>query len=461
MKLRVLFALLAVEVAISGVALTAIAFPALAPPQVADARVAVGPTASSTPISPAFWGINMAATHPFTSAEVSLLSETPVRYLRFPGGITAEWMNYTSALIYNNTTGVPAPALTSVAQFVSSCQLLGCHAILQLPAEIDSPATAAYDVAYVEDTLHFRPAYWEIGNDPNLWTHFRTPWTQWATSVTGNATPVAFAELVHAYIAAIRPIDPTTPILALGSGDFNSNNIAWIRELMQIDGSEIAGISIHSYPAGHGPPSPSLGSFFDSLSGSFGVPSLLSVDREIIRSACVTCTATQVFLTEVSASYGKGTYGPFLSSFDGTLFIAAETLQGLDNRAANMDWFCLDCNFGGAWIGSSGQPLANYFLFRDVMSRLGPNVLPVATSGYGNLYSAATTGPGGGVELLVVNTNPSVELRLNVSGPWGSTAPPASGWFWDGTTPEPVPLSPSAGDTFLLAPLSLAILSYS
>ena len=107
----------------------------------------------------------------------------------------AERYNVTANVLTNDGGGVYSPPV-NLSSFAAWCIQLGCHAIIQLPTEIASPSTAAFEVAYTEQVVRFIPDYWEIGNEPTTWTHFGIPWSQWNASQNYNATPLAFASLV-------------------------------------------------------------------------------------------------------------------------------------------------------------------------------------------------------------------------------------------------------------------------
>src|SRR4029077_6850449 len=109
------------------------------------------------------------------------------------------------------------------------------------PAEIDSPSTAAYDVAYTEQVLQFRPAYWEIGNEPAIWTHFQLPWSEWAPAQNLNATPVQFAQVVQRYVTAIHAVDPSAAIIGLGGvGTGAYGETPWITSTVRLNGPNLS-----------------------------------------------------------------------------------------------------------------------------------------------------------------------------------------------------------------------------
>src|SRR5580658_5919024 len=76
----------------------------------------------------AFWGVNIAAPQAFTDTDAANVAATPVNFLRFPGGITGEEFNYTSGVITSSTNGSTSKSVTSTAEFVTSCNLMHCHA---------------------------------------------------------------------------------------------------------------------------------------------------------------------------------------------------------------------------------------------------------------------------------------------------------------------------------------------
>src|SRR5271155_2803441 len=93
-----------------------------------------------------YYGVDVRADSPFTAQDALYLADTNVLTWRYPGGNNAEQYNYSTNQKEPNGTN----QLTSISTFIQYCELDGCHAILQLPAEIDSPSTDAYYVSYIE-----------------------------------------------------------------------------------------------------------------------------------------------------------------------------------------------------------------------------------------------------------------------------------------------------------------------
>ena len=385
---------------------------AAAPLDVVTGNVAVGSFSSASAIPSAFWGVNVAAAQRFDPADAAAVAATPVTYLRFPAGVLAEEFNYTSGVI-TSLTGARSDATTSTKEFVTSCKKISCRAIMQLPAEIDSPATAADYASYVVHTLGYQPAYWEIGNGPAGWTHFDVPWSEWKSKGGGNTTPLPFANLVHAYIAAVLKVDPAGQFLALGAGmgagDYSK---PWVEELAKVDGKELAGISVHSYIEG-GPSNPTDAELFANLNGVYSLPAQVPADQSYIKAACPSCTKLQIFVSEINAAEDSP-YSKLLPTFAGTLYIAAETVQGLTLHVANLDWFAYDSDYAGSWSRHPMDWQKQYYLFSDLMTHLYPDTLPTTVTGPSTLYGIATYGQSG-LALLLVNVGTTSAVEANVA----------------------------------------------
>lgn len=420
-------------------------------PLVANVSISVGEPSSETP-APS-WGVNVASVHPFNASDARLVAATSTRYLRFPSGKYTEWMNWTSGVL-TEPDGTRVGATTSLATFVDSCEDIGCEAILSLPAEIDSPATAAYDVAYTEHDLRFTPAYWEIGNEPTTWTHFGQPWSEWATPGP-EVTPEQYAGLVQQYIAAIRQVDPGTPILGLAAAE-QGNPTAWIPPLLALDGRSLAGISIHAYPAVPTPVIVNPIRYFSSLAyGPDALPTVLPVYLSTIAASCPGCSL-QLFMTETGTSpAGSGAYESYDSTFEGALYEAAEVTQLLGQKVANVDWFTFQGGYAGAWLTTTGQPTPTFEFFSRIFPQLGVEYIPTHVAGYAGVYAAGTMDGPHGYALLVVNTNVATYVTFGLEQA-GFTSSTVSSLYWPVGTE--VPAERNFIGSALLAPLSVALL---
>ena len=423
----------------------------------ASASVTVSSFSSSKGIPSSYWGVNVAAAQPFSSTDAAAVQKTPVTYLRYPGGILGEELNYTSGVLTSNS-GSHSKVAASVSQFVSSCRYMHCSAIMQLPAEINQPKTAAFYAKYVVHTLAFQPAYWEIGNAVPGWKHFGVPWSKWG-SVTGpQVTPSAFATLVKNYIAAVKAVDPAAKFVALGIAMGSSNyGKTWIETLVSVDGKQLAGVSVHSYIMGGGPSSPTDQELFANLRGKYSLPDQVKADESYIKQACSTCTGVHLFVTEINAAE-LSTYDKLLPTFAGSLYLAAETVQGLTLRVPNLDWFAYDSSFPGSWSTGPSKWQMQYYLFSDIMSHLKNRYLPAKVTGPTTFYAVATYASSSGLALLLVNVNTttSVNVALGHAGiVVGSTV---QKYAWDGSTKQPTETNWKLTSSLTVGPESLVLL---
>ena len=421
--------------------------------QPASVNVSISVNASAAPIPAPSWGVNVAAAHVFNTSDAQLVAETPARVLRFPGGDFTEWLNWTSGLL-TEPDGAVTRATTSLTEFVTACESIRCEAILELPAEIDEPATAAYYVAYTEKTLGFLPAYWEIGNEPSTWTHFDQPWSDWG-SPGPKVSPSQYAVVVQQYIAAIRQIDPTTPILGLAGAE-ESDLAAWIPPLLSLDGDQLAGISVHAYPAVPTPVLVSPVQYFSSLTdGQYSLPTVVPEYQSLLASSCPNCSVG-LFLTETGTSDGgTGAYAGYDSGFEGALYVAAEITQLLPQRIENVDWFTFQGGYAGSWVTSTAAPTPTFILMSRFVPELGSDYVPTTVTGFPNVYAAGTTTGSQAYALLVVNTNVASQVTFNLSRA-GFSGPTVTALYWpDGS---PAPTETSFRGTAVLARLSVALL---
>jgi len=417
------------------------------------------PLSSATPISPAFWGINVVPTRPFNVSDAHVLATTPVTYIRYPGGVPADEMNYTSGLI-TNSTGVVTAAAAPPSAFTKSCEAIACHAILDLPAEIDRPATGAYYVSYVEHTLHFTPTYWEIGNTPSAWNHYDQPWSTWAKAPKSQVTIPEYTALLRNYTTALRTVDPTTPIIAPAIGQGMANGITtcstWCGPVVAADGASLAAVPVHSYVAFLVPADTSLRSYFSRLTTSlFALPTVVPDDRAII--AHNFSGKLPLFLDEVGVvnSFGgsQEAFGNYTKELYGGLFEAAEVTQLLALDLANVDWFDWASADAFGWYGSGSGPWSPIGqVFQTFMTQLYGEYDPTTVLGPTTIYAAATT-DGTNLSLLVVNVNTTGSFSFPLSKLFSGAVSETS-WA-EGSKITVYP--PAANTTATVPPLSVSL----
>jgi hypothetical protein len=388
-----------------------IADPLILPTTTASASVSVVNSSKAQHLPFEFWGVNVAAQQGFSDKDAGKVAATPVTFIRFPGGIVGEEYNYTSGVI-TNIDGSTVKG-TPVKTFISSCETINCHAIFQLPAEIDQPQTAAYYANYVVNTLHYQPSYWEIGNSVPGWTHFQTPWSQWKNTGGNVISASAFAKLVGQYIIAVKAVDHRAHFIALGVAMGTTDYAkAWVSEVALVDGPNLSGISVHSYTMGSAPANPTWAELLANLNGKYSLTNQVEADRGFMQAECPTCHL-KLFVTEANGAEVNN-YTTLLSSFAGELYIAADVTMGLSLRVKNIDWFCFHCSYDGAW-DNGGTWQMQYTLFSQMFTNLGHSTLSTTVTGPSSFYAAATYGPTHGLALLLVNTNLTTKVAVDLT----------------------------------------------
>jgi hypothetical protein len=419
------------------------------------AAVTVASSSQADPLPSTFWGVNTPAEQAFSVSDAAKVAATPVTFLRYPGGLIAEGFNYTSGVI-RNIDGTTVQAGTSVSSFIASCQSIGCRAIMELPAEIDQPYTAAYYANYVVNQLHFQPAYWEIGNAVPGWPHFQTPWSKWGTTGGNTIDPTIFANLVKSYITNVSKVDSGARFIALGSGMGPTNYAEnWISALVAVDGHLLSGVSLHSYYIGSSPPQPTWPELFSHLNGYYSLPDQIAAVRGFLRSDCGSC-GLKIFVTEANAAE-VDTFQNLLSSFAGPLYLAADVAQAIDLRVYNVDWFCDHCRYPGAW-DNGGRWQGQYALFSQVLPSLGNETLKTTVTGPSTFYAAATYG-GAGLGLLLVNVNMTEGVQVNLTGAGIKTGSVVGVQQWQNGSSGPSNSTTTLQGTLALPPLSITLLT--
>jgi hypothetical protein len=369
-----------------------------------------GPVAQE---SSAYWSINTASPNLAASSLAASVAATGVHYLNF--GFPGESVNQSAGLDYlSNGTALPFGGNNDAA-FIHFCELLGCHATMGVPGEIDDPGAAAITVRYVEEVLGFHPAYWEIGNEPISWTHWGIPWDRWQPTDHAGVTPIQYAQEVQRYVAAIRSVDPSAQIIGIQSDAGAPYDAVWFQDLMALDGPNLSAVAYHSYAGGVGFPGNSESDFFSTLAHPQTFPLNYPTTENLVHAACPSCL-TRVFVGEYNAAL-VGNLTPYAIGFPEAPYIAAGLLTGLLENASQVTFYGLEVSESNGLLDPGGTPRPAYYVY----STFVPNVT------LSTIVAANVSGGPGGVYVLigedatrssvwVVNTNVTYGLRLTMDG---------------------------------------------
>jgi Fibronectin type III domain len=415
-------------------------------------------------VTPEYFGVDVRNDQPFSTVNAEQLANARTLTWRYPGGGQAEFFNVSTnkQVVYGNITEANSPS-----NVVAKCELVHCHLIFQLPAEIDSPSTDAYYVSYVENTLHFTPFMWELGNEPAHFRNFTRPWTEWPDwqSLGGvlNATPLSYAAILPSLVSAIRSVDHTTPISAIGgTGSTASNAYIWYYDVAASVGPEIQYVSIHSYLGGGQKTTTSF--FYQPLTTTLNrLPISLPKIYSMILSACPSCTNLKVILSEDGASI-QPTNSKFEMGFPMAMWDAFETIQASEGGAASVDLFAFRQSYPGSFLVNNNPNLnPSYFYAKDITPLLG-NVVENVT------YNAVDSGDlNVGVWWASPNNWSMVLVNIDTTNSqlvqWGGSGFPTTGeievYIWNSTALEPTGYLTSSLSSITLAKNSMAeILAY-
>lgn len=456
-----------------------------APGTLPRADVPVGLSLGGTPaaVPTSFWGTTVSAEARLLGDEASLLNATHSRVLVWPGANAGDFVNMLNDTLMSVNGSMLSwkPVETNETAFIRVCESISCEAILQVPGEIDDPSFAAAVVNYTEKALGFYPAYWEIGNEPELWTHWKVPWRSWnlpPQNASQVITPTEYAWEVHNYTAILRTADPNIRILGLaGTGRQNGQwpLSEWINATVGLNGPDLAGIAFHVYTAGN-TGALTLPQFYAFDTGTYSLPGRVESARSDISNAmnltCPTCTDPPVFVTELGSALSHYRYANLSRGFAGGLSMAASETEALDLGVSNVDVFASIFNTSNSWIDPNGTARPDFADYAGILSHLGGSAFPVGlqvpsgaqysganTSLAAGLYGVATVDPldGNRSDLLLVNENLTTNVSVAPLLPGISGGTPVELWEWSAqsyysaanATPWVEPTTPGPTSTFL------------
>lgn len=436
-----------------------------------SANLTFNDSAPTTTMAPGFFGINVRPDYPLSEAPGTNLSGSPIVTVRWPGGSIADRLDALHDLLYDDDGLATTPA-SNLSEFVAWCEAQACRAILQLPTEIDEPDVAAAEVGYVVGTLHFEPAYWELGDEPADWTHFGLPWTAWNSSQELNATPSTYAAVVQGYVAAIRGVDPAAHVLGLGGvGLGASGEAGWLSAVAARNGPNLSGYAIHVYPAGSLTSSAGgLPAFYGTLQGAGSIPARVAADRAALEAACPACGPPNLLVTELGSGNGTTPYQAAMAGFPEVSYVTAELLEGLEANLTSLELFAYEADYNGSFVTPSPpatHPVRvlydNFLPWLDLGPPLpqqaGPvSVYPLATQpAVPGLFALLTSdGSPHPYTLVLVDTSPDqVELTLHLGLPFAG-AGVVRNWSAGEAAPAPPGSGAYGGSTVTLQPQEVA-----
>ncbi len=401
------------------------------------------------------WGTTITPRANLLPNEADLVNATPDRTVLWPGGTAGDKFNP-----FNDTTvdfskkgGLNwTPTPTSITQFAAWCKSIACTPILELPGEVDNSSLAADIVAcattptsanctdpYTHGNISgwgLDPAYWEIGNEPGLWTQWDRSWTEWCHICNASMIDASqYAAEVEQYIQNITLVDPGIQVIGLpglGTG-LSGNFTTWMDDVISdviANGSHpnLAGVAIHVYPGGdvNATIKPTLSQFYGALAQGNGTS---SYDRTLgaihgipgCQTPRLGGCETRLFVTEIGTALSHDGYAPYSIDFPGALGEADEGIQELEfpgSQLVNVDLYGTVFDTNNAWFNLSGGTRPSYLVASEILSHLGTDAFPIFNQANdSNLEAIATIDRSDQDrhDLLLVNTNLNQTVEVNSS----------------------------------------------
>jgi hypothetical protein len=408
---------------------------------------------------PGFWGVSLDGGNPNPDNPTLLgyLNATPFTVLRY-GAAWADEENWTVPPpgCFHNGAARCWNATNDVVGFADLCRSEArYYCILGVPAEINSVATLAYLVLWLQNETGWRPNCWAIGNEPQVWTHFNLPWSSWSPEDSSLATAAQFAQVVRNYTATLRSIDgPATCIIGLESDSVPSEIGSWTAAVAAA-APNVTSVAMHQYP--------DFRCNGQSTAQILGLHNLTATERAY-NEAVANASGIPVQVHEFNLGDGPSPSAcqPFIQGSVGAVFASAVVAQALAGDVPELTYFHFDCATQDCLVSNTtGVATRTYDLYSQLLGQMELNKTWNVTLSGGGAGTYAVLG-GDGAEsrtLLVSNARPAT--GLNLSEP--SFVPPG----WDIQTYYQAPNASVAvssvttnATTFAVAPESTLLVHY-
>jgi hypothetical protein len=405
-----------------------------------------GQVASETPD---FWGVFTSGTS-FPQGDIALLNQTPIRYLRF-GANQIDQENWTSGCMW--TPGTSAGVCNSLQEnplaFAMLCKEEPqdfCE--LGLPAEINNVHvdTALMWWLWNHDG-HWWPNCWSIGNEPEDWSDFNTPWASWTTATNVAATAAQFALDAQNLTTAVRSIIPGACIVGIESNGNPSHMTTWLPALLSGDPS-VNQLAYHINPSINQCGGP------QTIQNWLGISQLTQIVTAYNLDAQPYGGGLPIGVHEFHSECLQGTEGE-------AVFVSAGIAQALEDDIPNVLFFRFNCAGGTCMVDNASNWGDVFTLYANLFSHLYISEIYNVTMGAGANpetwvdYGATNSSDG---SLLISNANVTGFENVSLAGVVPSTW---SGEVYLESTGGQISSSAySTGETVELPPQSTVVVQF-
>jgi hypothetical protein len=309
---------------------------------------------------------------------------------------------------------------SQIDDFVAYCRRVGAEPILQVPLLKNAsggpatPADAADMVRYCNRRRGYGVRYWEIGNEPDLYSD--------QGDVPGYGVEQFCADF-NAFSAAMKRVDPGIWILGpelswryypqTGSND-------WLTPFLSRCRGRFDVVTIHRYP---------FAANESTIANAMGDVSRFRQVVQGVRAQMAASGLAQAPLavTEANISWdgtpASSTQSASPQTFYAALWVADSLGAAIEQELWAMCYWSLSEGWTLGFVeAGTGKPRPSYYAFQMVAEHVGPTLLQ-ATPPAGFSVYASRSASGDATALLVVNKNPtSNEETIVLSGVAGAPA---------------------------------------
>jgi alpha-N-arabinofuranosidase len=340
---------------------------------------------------------------------VSTAANQGISYIRFPGGILSDFYNWQDGIgPVSSRPVIPHGAdpgseqdVYGTPEFLQTCQLIGATPLITANVGTGTADEAASWVDYcnnpknlqrvadgVEATM--RVPVWELGNE--LYLNGSTAQDE----IT--MTPAAYAQQVLAFSAAMRQVDPTIKLMAIGVPNRTAYSLTqyqnWTQTVLQTCAGQIDYIAYHNayFPGFFGTDDPSFQTGYQAM---WAAPE--TIDQELTQLEGWIAKYQQSRPINIAITEWGPLFGLFPDWIDhnktlGSAIYVGRVMQVFLShpkvQIANYFTFT-DSTFMG-WDSYLNQPKVPYYVIQLFTRHFGTYML--ATSVTGPTYSTSEVG---------------------------------------------------------------------
>jgi hypothetical protein len=401
-----------------------------------DAGAGAGDGASSAPLAsttaPAT--IMITGTTPVTAPPTSYghnywdwVSSYGDQVAEVQSGATAMKLNVLRAGGHNNDNNNPQPFTNDqIDTFVVYARAVGAEPILQVPLLADASdarptaQTAADMVTYANVTQKYGIKYWEIGNEPDLYSD--------QGDLPTGYTAASYCSDFGTFADAMRAVDPTIQILG---PELSYKYVAgndWLTPFLTNCGSKVDIVSVHRYPF-----AAAASTIANAMGDGTQFRSTLTRLRTTMNSLGL--ASKPLAITEANFSYQGDptlqTGTAALGTFYAGMWVADTMGIALEANVWTMAFWSLDEDYyTGFFTSDTFQPRPAAYAYELLSTHFGPTILnattvPTGMSAYASRDDAAK-------KTVVLLINRTADASSQVLGFTNLTVTPSN---WSVTLP--------------------------